>query len=293
MIPDLVIIGPLLIDDMLPNGASHPVILPGGSVLYAALAASLLPIKVGLASICGQDYPTSAIELLHRKGIDLSGLMQPWPQGCRCVIRFDNQGTRHFSYPIEYPSIEDNSPTYEQIPASLLKCTNFLITPFHYEKQITLLQMLRQNHPQSLIAIDPYDDIPNHAIPKYLNALQLADFCIPSQAEYESFMLEADENNQFSPRQALIIKMGERGCRYRLRKEAAFQKLPAIPCKTFINPNGAGDTFCGALLSFLTLQPNLPKALKHAMATASFTVEAEGHERLVALEIGEVVGRVE
>jgi sugar/nucleoside kinase (ribokinase family) len=74
VIPDLVVLGNLLVDDMVfPDGRTR-MAEPGGATLYAALGASLWGLAAGVASVRGDDYPASALEALTARGVDLSGV---------------------------------------------------------------------------------------------------------------------------------------------------------------------------------------------------------------------------
>ena len=78
MIPDLVVLGNLLVDDMVfPDGRTR-MSEPGGATLYAALGASLWGVATGVASVRGDDYPDSALEALAARGVDLSGARPLW-----------------------------------------------------------------------------------------------------------------------------------------------------------------------------------------------------------------------
>ena len=55
MIPDLVVLGNLLVDDMVfPDGRTR-MAEPGGATLYGALGASLWGLTAGVASVRGED----------------------------------------------------------------------------------------------------------------------------------------------------------------------------------------------------------------------------------------------
>ena len=61
--------------------------------------------------------------------------------------------------------------------------------------------------------------------------------------------------------------------------------LPAFPTEKVIDPTGAGDSFAGGMMGYLSEQDNFdPLTLKTAMAygtlTASFNVEGFGLERM-------------
>ena len=74
----------------------------------------------------------------------------------------------------------------------------------------------------------------------------------------------------------LVIKRGEYGLL--LARGADLFVLPAFPLASLADPTGAGDSFAGGMMGYLTEQGNVePQTLKTALAygtlAASFTVE--------------------
>ena len=94
MIPDLVVLGNLLVDDMVfPDGRTR-MAEPGGATLYAALGASLWGLSAGVASVRGDDYPASALDALTARGVDLSGVCPPAQPRHRPSMRCGTRGLR-------------------------------------------------------------------------------------------------------------------------------------------------------------------------------------------------------
>jgi sugar/nucleoside kinase (ribokinase family) len=63
----------------------------------------------------------------------------------------------------------------------------------------------------------------------------------------------------------VVIKKGEHGCLLVNQRDTFV--LPAYPTETVVDPTGAGDSFAGGMMGYLSTQGNLSSAtLKRALA---------------------------
>jgi sugar/nucleoside kinase (ribokinase family) len=93
---------------------------------------------------------------------------------------------------------------------------------------------------------------------------------------------------------ALIIKRGEYGAA--LFTQESYFAIPAYPLESVFDPTGAGDTFAGGFMGYLSSQPKLDEgAMRRAMifgsVMASFNVEEFGTSRIRRLTHGEINDR--
>lgn len=93
---------------------------------------------------------------------------------------------------------------------------------------------------------------------------------------------------------ALIVKRGEYGAAL-FTKESYFA-IPAFPLESVFDPTGAGDTFAGGFMGYLSSQPKLDEAaMRRAMifgsVMASFNVEEFGTARVERLTHDEINDR--
>jgi sugar/nucleoside kinase (ribokinase family) len=95
----------------------------------------------------------------------------------------------------------------------------------------------------------------------------------------------------------IVAKQGEYGAA--LVTEESFFALPAYPLETVIDPTGAGDTFAGGFVGYISAHPDEPlsdellrRAMAHGTALASFNVEEFGTERIERLTGEEIAARV-
>jgi sugar/nucleoside kinase (ribokinase family) len=95
----------------------------------------------------------------------------------------------------------------------------------------------------------------------------------------------------------VVAKQGEYGAALFTRD--GFFALPAFPLETVMDPTGAGDSFAGGFLGYLSSQENrvddatLRRAMVYGTVLASFNVEQFGTERVAKLSRDEVDARFE
>src|SRR5215207_800613 len=96
---------------------------------------------------------------------------------------------------------------------------------------------------------------------------------------------------------AVVAKQGEYGAA--LFTEEGFFALPAYPLETVVDPTGAGDSFAGGFLGFLSSREGEPddltlrRAMTYGSVLASFNVEEFGAERVRRLTREEIDERFE
>jgi sugar/nucleoside kinase (ribokinase family) len=95
----------------------------------------------------------------------------------------------------------------------------------------------------------------------------------------------------------VVAKQGEHGSALITREE--FFALPAYPLETVVDPTGAGDTFAGGFVGYISRQLDsgltsevLRNAMAYGTALASFNVEGFGTERVLELSAAAVTERV-
>jgi sugar/nucleoside kinase (ribokinase family) len=95
----------------------------------------------------------------------------------------------------------------------------------------------------------------------------------------------------------VVAKQGEYGAA--LVTEDTFFALPAYPLQAVVDPTGAGDTFAGGFVGYVTRHLDRPltghvfrNAMAYGTALASFNVEQFGTEGVLGLDVTAVRERV-
>ena len=92
--------------------------------------------------------------------------------------------------------------------------------------------------------------------------------------------------------QIVIIKMGPRGALLITKESTTI--IPCVPDIDVYDPTGAGDSFAGGLIGFISQFGMQDKrmALVYASAIASFTVSDFGINKLLNLNLDDIESRV-
>ncbi len=116
---DLVLLGNLLVDDIVLADGKTLLGEPGGAVLHAALAARLWGLRVGVASVVGNDYPPGALQALSDRGVDLAGVRSMERSGGRAWLLHEPR-VRRVIHHLDCPSHEAVSPAFADLPQAYL-----------------------------------------------------------------------------------------------------------------------------------------------------------------------------
>ncbi|MFC2048405.1 PfkB family carbohydrate kinase [Chloroflexota bacterium] len=253
----------------------------GGSATYFAAVASLYT-KVNLVAVVGTDFPLEQIQFLRDRGVDTRGLQ---------VV--DGE-TFHWSACYDY---ETN--TCKTLDTRLNVFADFHpILPEGYERSDFVFlanidpdlqyEVLRQVRGAKLTMLDTMDFWIRQKEGPLTMAIGAVDVVTMNEGEARAL---AKKQNIISatrwilnlgPR-TVIIKQGEYGVT--MVNQNGYFTAPACPLEQVKDPTGAGDTFAGGFLGYLdkageATPQTMKRAIFHGCATASFTVEEFGVDRL-------------
>jgi sugar/nucleoside kinase (ribokinase family) len=93
----------------------------------------------------------------------------------------------------------------------------------------------------------------------------------------------------------IVIKKGEHGSMFFSPKFIFL--LPAFPMEKVVDPTGAGDTFAGGFMGYLSTlrkinEKGIRKAVCYGTIAASFNVEGFGLERTARLSLKDIENRL-
>ncbi|MBI1840189.1 MAG: sugar kinase [Verrucomicrobia bacterium] len=288
----VLIVGSTALDSIKTPKAENPRLL-GGSASHAAVAASFFsPVK--MVGVVGNDFPKAYLKLYRKHRIDLAGLQiqegKTFHWSGEYEVNMNNRRTlatelgvfEHFS-----PSLPDG---HKSTPYVLL--ANIAPALQHH----VLDQMWK---PKFVIA-DTMDLWLNIALDDLLRLLKRIDALVLNDSEARQLtktdnIVEAVRIiHKMGPRH-VIIKKGEHGS-ILSNKDGLFM-CPAYPLKQVKDPTGAGDSFVGALIGYLTanrgpVEKNLRRAMVHGSVVASFCCEGFGLTKTTQVRRKEILGRV-
>ncbi|HEY5536221.1 MAG TPA: PfkB family carbohydrate kinase [Ignavibacteria bacterium] len=271
----LLVVGSLALDTIeTPFGKKEYTL--GGSATFISTAASYFTDKVRLVGIVGYDFPKSEIDFLKSRNIDISGL-----EISKDKKTFHWHGVYNFDLNTrESITTELNVfETFNPVISDKFKKSEYLcignVDPVIQKKVI-----LQVENPRLVMA-----DTMNFWIegkPDQLReTLKLIDLLVINDSEAR---LISGENNLFIAAkkiikmgpEIIIIKKGEHGAL--LFTPRSMFIAPAFPLEQVFDPTGAGDTFAGGMMGWLTKtedlsDENLKVAVIFGSAMASLAVE--------------------
>ncbi len=290
----LLIVGSIAFDDLdMPSGQHRDVL--GGAATYSSLAASLLaPGAVRVVGIVGQDFPESHLADLRSRGVDTAGVERAEGRTFRWHGRYSEDLASRTSIDTQLNVFANFSP---KIPPAYEKSAFVLLGNIHPKLQVDVLQQTRQPR---LVAADTMNFWIEREPAALAEMLKRIDLLVINDEEVrqlsgvQNLVRAAADVRKRGPK-ALVVKRGEFGAL--LFDDAGTFFVPAYPLENVLDPTGAGDSFAGGLLGYLSAQGevspgSLRKALFFASAMGSLCVEGIGPSRLLAIGRAEVAARI-
>jgi sugar/nucleoside kinase (ribokinase family) len=265
----------------------------GGSAVHFAMSARLFT-NVNLVAIVGKDFPKKHIDLLKRKGIILTSLIR-------------SQG-RTFKWEGEYRGDLNTALT---LSTELGVLTTFKPALSEEQKKIKYIflanidpdiQRYLLSHMQRprLIVLDSMNYWINHKSRALLRLLKDVNIYVANDQEaralsQESNLIKAAKRLRGLGPEMILIKKGEHGVLF-YSNRLVFS-LPAYPTDKVIDPTGAGDTFAGGFMGYLSKvrkinEASLKRALALATVAASFNIEGFGLNRTARLTLKDLEARL-
>ena len=292
----LLVIGTVAFDAIeTPFGKTDKII--GGAATYISVSASYFRNKINLVSVVGEDFPQATIDMLKGKGINTDGLQI-------------KQGEKTFFWSGKYHADMNTRDTMDTqlnvlsnfdpiIPESYQDCEYLMLGNLMPSLQQKVIKGLR-NRPK-LIVMDTMNFWMEVALNDLLETMKLVDVLTINDEESrlltgEYSLVKAARKILTMGPKYLIIKKGEHGALLFHEKEVFF--APALPLEEVFDPTGAGDTFAGGFIGYITSTgdisfENMKRAVIHGSAMASFCVEKFGLERIEGLSEGEIDERIQ
>ena len=294
MIPSIVLVGNLLVDDVVLTDGTTRMGQAGGALLYGALGATLWESRPGLVSVLGDDYPAQALEKLQQRGVDLAGVQPLGRSGVRTWLLYEGDA-RRLIHRLGCPTHEEVSPSPALIPSEWTAARAFHLAPMPFDVQRELLTALRAHRP-AFISVDPHLPVTEETLPEWRRALADADAFFPGEDELLLDGAHADPHRVL-PRlvsgrlRFVVFKRGARGGVLYDAHDERFYSWDARSV-VVVDQTGAGDAFgAGLILAHLEGLP-VEACLQRAVVTASFAVAGWGPEALLAATRAEAEARV-
>ncbi len=290
----LLVVGTVALDSVETPSETRDDILGGSATFFSYAASYFSPVR--LVGVVGEDWPAEHTDLLQQRNIDTAGLhTAPGGKTFRWRGKYMPNMNDRETLEVHLNVIEHFEP---KLPEEF-KRSRFVF--LGNDAPVNQLKVLDQVPGAVLSVADTMDlwiNIQNdelRALLKRIDGLVLNDA--------EAMLLTDDENVIRAGRKVLqmgpkfvVVKKGEHGAIFFSEHETYV--MPAYPTADIVDPTGAGDSFAGGLMGYLSEQDDFePTTLKTALAygtiTASFTVEDFSLDRLQRIERQDIENRMQ
>jgi len=287
----LLVVGSVALDTVrTPFGEASEVL--GGSATYFATAASYFT-SVDLIAVVGEDFPEQHLAFLKSRNIDLAGLERRTGETFRWKGEYTYQLNEAHTLDTRLNVFETFRP---KIPEQYRSPSMLFLGNIDPELQLDVLGQVKR---PSLVACDTMNFWINGKREALWRVLEHVDVLVINDGEARALggdpnLVQVARNILARGPKHLIIKRGEYGVLMFNQKQAF--GAPAFPLEQVKDPTGAGDTFAGGFMGYLSATGNFSEAsIRQAIifgsVMASFTVEAFSLDRLHVLDYKEIEAR--
>jgi sugar/nucleoside kinase (ribokinase family) len=246
----------------------------GGSAIYFSYAASFFT-PVRLVGAVGDDAPKELFDVFGDQEVDTSGLeVRKGSKTFRWHGSYVQDLNEAVSVQTDLNILAEAAP---KIPEKFVDSKYVFLANTHPALQQQMAANLKKPR---LIVADTMNLWINTARPELMKTLKMIHGLVLNDGEArlltekKNLIAAAREVLKMGPK-FVVIKKGEHGC-LMCSGDDVFV-LPAFPADQVVDPTGAGDSFAGGMMGYLSTQGNVSMAtLKRALAfgtvVASYTI---------------------
>jgi sugar/nucleoside kinase (ribokinase family) len=287
----LVAVGSVALDSVeTPFGRKEDVL--GGSASFFSVAASFFsPVK--MVAVVGEDFPEEHLAFFRSRKLDLEGVRREKGKTFRWKGKYTYELNEAHTLETHLNVFQSFAP---ELPTSYREAEYLFLGNIHPELQLKVLSQIKS---PKLVAADTMNFWISGELAALKKTLQKVNLLFINDGEARQL---AQEHNVVKAARAILamgpqrvaIKRGEYGALL-FDKEHVYA-CPAYPLEDVFDPTGAGDSFAGGFMGYLSTQKKLEHAtLRQAMGMgtvlASFNVEQFSLERLRTLQRSEIDAR--
>lgn len=274
-----------------PSGKRGDIL--GGSATHFSLAARFFA-DVNLVSVIGEDFPQKDLDFLRKKGIDVSSVRRQSGESFRWSGEYKGDLNEAITLNTHLGVLSAFSPEMNRAQREI---KNIFLANVDPDIQMRLLNCIQSPR---LVALDTMNYWINNKRESLFKILKKADIFLANDAEAraisgERHLVNAAKALKKTGPKIVLIKKGEHGVIAYF--DNSIFSLPAYPVEKLVDPTGAGDSFAGGFIGYLTKvrkinKNTIKKAVVYGTIIASFNVEGFGIERTSQLNLKEINDRV-
>jgi sugar/nucleoside kinase (ribokinase family) len=291
----LVVVGSIAFDAVKsPFGERERML--GGSAVHFSLAASFFT-DVRVVGPVGDDFGDAEYAVLHGRGVNTDDI-----EHVKGGNTFFWKG--HYDYDLNQAHTDDTQLNVfgdfaPKLSDASQQADNLFLANIQPDLQREVREQCAGARLAGLDSMNLWIDIAKESLVKTIGEVDIVflnDAEIRMLTEQPNLVRAATDVMDMGP-SVVVAKQGEYGAA--LFTPGGFFALPAYPLETVMDPTGAGDSFAGGFLGYLSSQEDwsdqaeLRRAMTYGSVIASFNVEEFGTERVARLTREEIDERFE
>ncbi|HTI13328.1 MAG TPA: PfkB family carbohydrate kinase [Dictyobacter sp.] len=272
----ILVVGSVALDTVETPFAKREGVL-GGAASHFATAASLYD-QVNLIGIVGSDFPQEYLDFWRNHNVDLAGLQVQEGKTFHWHGRYHMDMNSRDTLDTQLGVFGDFHPT---MPAEYAQSSLVFLANIQPELQLEVLQQVSKTN---LTVLDTMELWINTARSQLVEVMKQVDVLLMSEEEVRQFTGQA--SILVAVRQLfelglkyVVVKLGSYGALL-FGADGTYFSAPSYPLEEVFDPTGAGDSFAGGFLGYLsTVQPDatgrfsrmdLQRAVVHGNIVGSF-----------------------
>lgn len=288
---NITVVGSIALDTLeTPRGNQSDIL--GGSATYFSIAASKFsPLEV--IGIVGDDFPQKGWEIFKKNNIDYKNITVKTGKTFRWGGRYNKDYSHRDTLFTNLGVFEDFKP---DIKNSNNRNGILFLANIHPTLQLDVLNQMSEKI--SLVVSDTMNlwiDVDLNGLYRVISKTNI--FLLNDEEAVQlTKMSDLDKAGKaildMGPH-TVIIKMGAKGAVLITKESKTI--IPCVPNIDVYDPTGAGDSFAGGLIGYISKygSDNIVDALLHASSIASFTVSDFGINKILNLNLDEIGTRVQ
>jgi len=282
---EILVIGSVALDTIAtPVGVNKDVL--GGSATYFSISSSFFT-GVNLVATVGEDFPKKHSSLIKSFGVNIDGLETKKGKTFRWHGSYVDDLNCAKTIDTQLNVFADFKPN---IPRSYLDSKFIFLANIDPDQQLFILNKFKHGQVIGCDSMNYWIQNKRSSLEKLMKKVNFV-FLNDAEARLfseESNILKAGRYLLSLGPEYVIIKRGEYGA-VLFAKDSILSLTPAYLLETVCDPTGAGDTFAGGLMGYLSKADRIndaavQKALLYGSVMASFTVEDFSVNRFLGLK---------
>ena len=250
-------------------------IFQGGKGANQAIALAKLDVPTLMLGKVGKDALSDfALSSLQESGVDIAGITKSqkistgsasiWvnAQGQNSIVIYPGaNGEVDEDFIVQHEKFFDNA--------------SWLLTQFEVPPKSILLALkfAKKYGLKTVMDPAPVREVDNNDI------WELVDYLLPNEIELRELtntenILKAIRILKSRGVKEVIVKLGKQGAGY--EDKGIFNLFPAVPVEQVVDTTGAGDCFIAGFLYGMIQWGDIPRAIKIANLTASYSIQKKG-----------------